>query len=237
MAKEKKDEGGISKMDAVRAVLGKHGNDTMPVDIVTQVKKEHGLEITTGTASNYKGTILKEQKEAPPPKHRRQKPAPKHRPRSRRKARQARSTSRKPSGRSSGTTARKPRRPRSPSTPRRNMGPRSAWKWPPPTRAAALKKLGLSGNGKAKRGPKPGRKPGPKPADGEDCGRWRRRHLGGRHSGGEGAGGPDGGREGATTGSRAGVEGEKDFKSRSTAALLRIRRAVLVSWISEGAVD
>src|SRR5580658_9553423 len=60
---------GISKTEAVRQVLIKHGKETMPTDIVKFVKKEHGLDITVGTASTYKGTLLKKlaaEGDAPP---------------------------------------------------------------------------------------------------------------------------------------------------------------------------
>ena len=50
----------VSKIDAVRQIIGTHGKDTMPTEIVTFAKKEHGLKLTPGTASNYKTTVLKE---------------------------------------------------------------------------------------------------------------------------------------------------------------------------------
>lgn len=53
-------EGGISKIDAVRQIIGTHGKDTMPVEIVKFAKAEHGVKLTPGTASNYKTTVLKE---------------------------------------------------------------------------------------------------------------------------------------------------------------------------------
>jgi hypothetical protein len=55
----KKAAGGVNKMDAVRQIIAKHGKNTMPVEIVSFAKKEHGVTLTAGTASNYKTAILK----------------------------------------------------------------------------------------------------------------------------------------------------------------------------------
>lgn len=60
MPEAKKAEGGVSKIDAVRAIIGSHGKETMPVEIVKFAKSEHGVKLTPGTASNYKTTVLKE---------------------------------------------------------------------------------------------------------------------------------------------------------------------------------
>ena len=60
MPLEKKAEAGISKIDAVRQIIATHGKDTMPVEIVSFAKREHGVTLTPGTASNYKTTVLKE---------------------------------------------------------------------------------------------------------------------------------------------------------------------------------
>jgi len=52
---------GISKMEAVRRALAKYGNDAMPVDIQSYVKKEFGLAMTTAHVSNYKTDIMRKQ--------------------------------------------------------------------------------------------------------------------------------------------------------------------------------
>ena len=164
MAKGKKDEGGISKMDAVRAVLGKHGNDTMPVDIVDHVKKEHGLDITTGTASNYKGTILKELKETPAakaPAVEKPAPAPASKPRKGKEGKVNKLEAVRQVIRDHGkeTTASEIVK-----LAKKEHGAEMGVDMASTYKTTALKQLGLFGNGKAKPGPKPGRKPGPKPA-------------------------------------------------------------------------
>jgi len=55
----KKAAGGVNKMDAVRQIIAKHGKDTMPTEIVSFAKSEHGVDLTLGTASNYKTAIVK----------------------------------------------------------------------------------------------------------------------------------------------------------------------------------
>ena len=52
--------GGVNKMDAVRQIIAKHGKDTMPLEIVSFAKKEHGVELGVSTASNYKSVVVKE---------------------------------------------------------------------------------------------------------------------------------------------------------------------------------
>jgi hypothetical protein len=52
---------GISKMEGVRQALAKLGNDAMPVDIQSYVKKHFGLAMTTAHVSNYKTDILRKQ--------------------------------------------------------------------------------------------------------------------------------------------------------------------------------
>jgi hypothetical protein len=49
----------VNKMDAVRQVLTKHGEDTMPVQIVKFVRVEHGADMSTDMASTYKSAILR----------------------------------------------------------------------------------------------------------------------------------------------------------------------------------
>lgn len=60
MPRGKKAEGGITKIDAVREIIGNHGKDTMPTEIARLAKSEHGVVLTPGTASNYKTTVVKE---------------------------------------------------------------------------------------------------------------------------------------------------------------------------------
>ena len=60
MAKGKKSTGGVNKLEAVRQVISKHGQDTMPAEIVKLVKEEHGADMTLQTASTYKSTALKQ---------------------------------------------------------------------------------------------------------------------------------------------------------------------------------
>jgi len=52
---------GISKMEGVRQALAKLGNDAMPVDIQSYVKKHFGLAMTTAHVSNYKTDIMRKQ--------------------------------------------------------------------------------------------------------------------------------------------------------------------------------
>jgi hypothetical protein len=51
---------GVSKLEAVRQVIKKHGKGVMPTEIVKLVKEEHGANISTDVASNYKSTALKQ---------------------------------------------------------------------------------------------------------------------------------------------------------------------------------
>ena len=56
----KKAAGGVYKMDVVRQIIGKHGKDTMPLEIVKFAKSEHGADLGVSTASNYKSAVIKE---------------------------------------------------------------------------------------------------------------------------------------------------------------------------------
>ena len=47
-------------MDVVRKIIADHGKDTMPTEIVSFAKKEHGIDLGVSTASNYKSAIVKE---------------------------------------------------------------------------------------------------------------------------------------------------------------------------------
>ena len=50
----------ISKMDAVRQTLASQGQDITPAAIMDHVKKTYGLEMSFGTATNYKSAVLRE---------------------------------------------------------------------------------------------------------------------------------------------------------------------------------
>src|SRR5262249_1972703 len=47
----------VTKREAVKQVLERHGKDTMPTDICRLVKAEFGLDLTTAHASNIKSTL------------------------------------------------------------------------------------------------------------------------------------------------------------------------------------
>jgi hypothetical protein len=47
----------VTKREAVRQVLERHGKDTMPQEICRLVKAEFGLDLTTAHASNIKSTL------------------------------------------------------------------------------------------------------------------------------------------------------------------------------------
>ncbi|OAI38826.1 hypothetical protein AYO40_06315 [Planctomycetaceae bacterium SCGC AG-212-D15] len=51
--------GKISKMEAVRRVIGDTGSGTKPADIQDEVKKRFNIKMDTGTISNYKSTIMR----------------------------------------------------------------------------------------------------------------------------------------------------------------------------------
>lgn len=59
MARPKKSEGGVNKMEAVRQILAKHGKDTKPGQIVELAKSEHGAELSYDMASTYKSAVLR----------------------------------------------------------------------------------------------------------------------------------------------------------------------------------
>ncbi len=73
MAKET--EGGLTKIDAVRQIVSKHGKEVKAAEIVELMKKEHNLDITLGTATNYKSIAVKESE--PAAKEPKPKPQPK----------------------------------------------------------------------------------------------------------------------------------------------------------------
>ena len=60
MPKGKKAAGGVNKMDVVRKIIADHGKNTMPTEIVSFAKKEHGTDLGVSTASNYKSIVVKE---------------------------------------------------------------------------------------------------------------------------------------------------------------------------------
>jgi hypothetical protein len=49
-----------NKMEAVRRVLTESGNDTKPLDIQDQLRKNFKIKMDTATISTYKGTILRQ---------------------------------------------------------------------------------------------------------------------------------------------------------------------------------
>ncbi|OAI39929.1 hypothetical protein AYO40_05285 [Planctomycetaceae bacterium SCGC AG-212-D15] len=58
-AKHAAANGSISKMEAVRRVLSESGNDTMPIDIQSQLKKDFNIKMDPSVISNYKSTIIR----------------------------------------------------------------------------------------------------------------------------------------------------------------------------------
>jgi hypothetical protein len=65
-AKIASSNGKISKMEAVRRVLGTSGKDTMPLDIQDQLRKKFNIKMDASTISNYKSMILKQGKRKKP---------------------------------------------------------------------------------------------------------------------------------------------------------------------------
>jgi hypothetical protein len=62
MARPKKSKDGISKMEAVRQALAKHGKDTMPGDLLKHLKSDFGITMSYDMASTYKSAALKKKK-------------------------------------------------------------------------------------------------------------------------------------------------------------------------------
>jgi len=62
MAQPKKSKDGISKMEAVRQALAKHGKDTKPGDLLKHLKTDFGITMSYDMASTYKSTALKKKK-------------------------------------------------------------------------------------------------------------------------------------------------------------------------------
>src|SRR4051794_17754681 len=58
MAKGKKE--GVNELEAVRQIVKKHGKEVMTADIVKLAKEEHGVDISTDVASNYKSTAIRQ---------------------------------------------------------------------------------------------------------------------------------------------------------------------------------
>lgn len=49
----------VNKLAAVREIVGKHGKNIKPSEIVKIMKSDFGADMTPGMASNYKGTVLR----------------------------------------------------------------------------------------------------------------------------------------------------------------------------------
>ena len=49
----------LSKMEAVRRILGESGNDTKPIDIQDQLKKKFNIKMDPSVISNYKSSIIR----------------------------------------------------------------------------------------------------------------------------------------------------------------------------------
>jgi hypothetical protein len=62
MARPKKSKDGISKMEAVRQALAKHGRDTKPGDLLNHLKADFGITMSYDMASTYKSAALKKKK-------------------------------------------------------------------------------------------------------------------------------------------------------------------------------
>lgn len=62
MARPKKSKGGMSKMEAVRQALAKHGKDTKPGDLLNHLKSDFGITMSYDMASTYKSAALKKKK-------------------------------------------------------------------------------------------------------------------------------------------------------------------------------
>jgi hypothetical protein len=62
MARPKKSKDGISKMEAVRQALAKHGKDTKPGDLLNHLKADFGITMSYDMASTYKSAALKKKK-------------------------------------------------------------------------------------------------------------------------------------------------------------------------------
>jgi hypothetical protein len=62
MARPKKSKDGISKMEAVRQALAKHGKDTKPGDLLNHLKSDFGITMSYDMASTYKSAALKKKK-------------------------------------------------------------------------------------------------------------------------------------------------------------------------------
>lgn len=59
MARPKRSEGGVNKMEAVRQIIARHGKDTKPGQIVELAKSEHGAVLSYDMASTYKSAVLR----------------------------------------------------------------------------------------------------------------------------------------------------------------------------------
>jgi hypothetical protein len=62
MARPKKSKDGMSKMEAVRQALAKHGKDTKPGDLLNHLKADFGITMSYDMASTYKSAALKKKK-------------------------------------------------------------------------------------------------------------------------------------------------------------------------------
>jgi hypothetical protein len=62
MARPKKSKDGMSKMEAVRQALAKHGKDTKPNDLLKHLKSDFGITMSYDMASTYKSAALKKKK-------------------------------------------------------------------------------------------------------------------------------------------------------------------------------
>jgi len=57
MARPKKTEGGVSKLDAMRQAIAKLGKDAPLADLLKTIKQDFGINLDRGLAYNYKSLV------------------------------------------------------------------------------------------------------------------------------------------------------------------------------------